>query len=212
MTKVINGFSNYTISSEGVVTSVRRVCRGILQNKPIVMQPQLSGKNRNYPTVNLIADDGTRHHCKIHRLVAVSFIPNPYRLPQVNHIDGNPQNNKVENLEWCNNSQNQIHAYKTGLKRIPNGHLNHRYGKEGFYKDKRGDEHPKSIRVVKLSLNGVLISGYESATLAAESVGKCSGGSSNILKACRGEIKQSYGFRWCFPTSEHKYLYEEYVR
>lgn len=52
---------------------------------------------------------------KIHRLVATAFIPNPENLPQVNHINGDKSDNRIGNLEWCNNSQNQIHAYKNGL-------------------------------------------------------------------------------------------------
>ena len=51
----------------------------------------------------------------IHRLVAIHFIPNPDNLPQVNHIDGNKLNNKLNNLEWCTDSDNKKHAYKTGL-------------------------------------------------------------------------------------------------
>ncbi len=52
----------------------------------------------------------------LHRLLAIHFIPNPNNYPQVNHIDGNKFNNSIENLEWCNNSQNQLHAIKLGLK------------------------------------------------------------------------------------------------
>lgn len=52
----------------------------------------------------------------IHRIVATAFIPNPNNLPEVNHKDGNKQNNSVSNLEWVTRSENQTHAYKLGLK------------------------------------------------------------------------------------------------
>lgn len=51
----------------------------------------------------------------IHRLIAITFIPNPDNCPQVNHKDGNPRNNKVDNLEWVTASQNMRHAFDTGL-------------------------------------------------------------------------------------------------
>ena len=57
-------------------------------------------------------------HLAIHRLVAKAFIPNPDNLPQINHIDGDKNNNKVYNLEWCNNGYNQAHAWKNSLKDI----------------------------------------------------------------------------------------------
>lgn len=57
-------------------------------------------------------------HLAIHRLVAKAFIPNPNNLPQINHIDGDKNNNKVSNLEWCNNGYNQAHAWKNSLKDI----------------------------------------------------------------------------------------------
>lgn len=61
----------------------------------------------------------------VHRLIAIHFIPNPNNYNQINHIDCDKYNNNLENLEWCNNSQNIIHAYKnkliTPLKGSKNG-------------------------------------------------------------------------------------------
>lgn len=52
---------------------------------------------------------------KIHREVAKAFIPNPNGLPQVNHIDGNKENNAATNLEWITNRDNAHHAIEHGL-------------------------------------------------------------------------------------------------
>lgn len=53
---------------------------------------------------------------KVHRIVCSAFKQNANSNPQVNHIDGNKKNNCIENLEWVNNSENNKHAYKIGLK------------------------------------------------------------------------------------------------
>lgn len=63
-----------------------------------------------------VSHHGVQYKFLVHRLVAEAFIPNPDNLPQVNHKDGNKQNNSVENLEWCSASDNQKHAYRMGLK------------------------------------------------------------------------------------------------
>ena len=58
-----------------------------------------------YPIVKLKTSKVTKT-CKVHRLVALAFIPNPDNLPQVDHIDGVKTNNKVGNLRWVTNKQN----------------------------------------------------------------------------------------------------------
>lgn len=69
-----------------------------------------------YPSIVLRDDSGKKHLIKIHRAVAMAFIPNPRGFPFVNHIDGNKGNSTVSNLEWCDPKWNAQHAVKTGLK------------------------------------------------------------------------------------------------
>lgn len=74
-----------------------------------------------------------RKHKKLHRLLASAFIPNPKKLPIINHIDGNKQNNCLSNLEWCSYSDNINHAYKTGLRKPTNGKsLGVKHGRSKF--------------------------------------------------------------------------------
>lgn len=57
----------------------------------------------------------------LHRLVGKAFIPNPKKLRCMNHKDGNKMNNTLSNLEWCNKSHNNRHAYRTGLRKSGRG-------------------------------------------------------------------------------------------
>lgn len=65
-----------------------------------------------------------RFEKRVHRLVALYFIPNPYKLPMVNHIDGNKANADITNLEWVTPLENSRHALRTGLLRVGEDHLN----------------------------------------------------------------------------------------
>ena len=60
----------------------------------------------------------------IHRLIARLFLPNPLNLPEVDHLNGNKQDNRVENLEWVSSGENQKRAYNTGLRNKMLGETN----------------------------------------------------------------------------------------
>lgn len=75
-----------------------------------LMKSAMSGNRSSYRTVAL-SKDRVRKSTGVHRLVAKAFIPNPNNYPQVNHIDGVPSNNHVDNLEWVTVQQNIKHAF-----------------------------------------------------------------------------------------------------
>lgn len=78
-------------------------------------------KNRYGYLTSKLCKLGKCRRLTIHRLVAKAFIPNPDNLTQVNHIDGNKENNYVGNLEWVSQARNIQHAFETGL--MTNEHL-----------------------------------------------------------------------------------------
>ena len=99
--KTIFRFNNYEISNFGNIKK---------NGKKYI--PKIS--NKGYLRVSL-TNKNVSETIQVHRLVALHFIPNPGMLPQVNHIDGDKTNNRVDNLEWCDNEYNQKHAIKMGL-------------------------------------------------------------------------------------------------
>lgn len=104
--KAVPGTSDkIEVSNEGRV-------RSLLRGSPKILKAQLDqkGYRRVRVTINRV-----KSTFKVHRLVAQCFLENPEQLPQVNHKDGNKQNNNVTNLEWISNIDNAHHAIANGL-------------------------------------------------------------------------------------------------
>lgn len=93
------------------VSSLGRI-RSLLRTDKTILKFQHDAKGYQRVRVTVQREKMT---FKVHREVAKAFIPNPDNKPQVNHIDGNKDNNAVDNLEWVTNQENARHAFSSGL-------------------------------------------------------------------------------------------------
>lgn len=104
------GDTNYEVDQTGKVRSIERTLpfgKTVRKYPAKVLKP--TADNKGYKRINIT--NGKK--VTVHRLVAETFIPNPKNLPQVNHIDSNPRNNNVTNLEWTDHTGNMLHYMKT---------------------------------------------------------------------------------------------------
>lgn len=156
---------------------------GIIKREKI-LKPQKDSKG--YLHVALCHNNKTKI-ITIHRLVAKTFIPNTQNKPQVNHINGIKTDNRVENLEWCTASENQLHAFANNLTKRYKGIDNYHYGKPSN----------KRKKVCQYDLQGNFIKEWESVVEASKKL-KLSQG--NISSCCRGERKTTGGYMWKYTT------------
>lgn len=114
--KTLDRNSNYQVSSSGHVRSLdRQVTDSLGRTRKYLGKVLNPSKDENGYLLVGISKDGHSKRVFVHRLVAETFIENPDDKPTVNHIDGNKENNKVDNLEWATYKENRDHAVRTGL-------------------------------------------------------------------------------------------------
>ena len=188
--KDVPGYSGqYAVSNKGRVKSLTRTvpskhgCRRPIKER--ILKPQTTSKGYKWV---LLCRDGKNHiHAQIHRCVALAFIPNPENKPNIDQIDGNPSNNRIENLRWCTqkeNGNNPITKIRISLSK--QGIKNPQYGK-------RNEQIKNSRKIACYNKNGELICIYPSI---AEATRKTGINQSNISTCAIGKRNYASGYIW----------------
>lgn len=128
----ITGYEGlYQVSNLGNVKSLNRSMMvtqeryskpRLMRRKGKLLKPGVSyykGKASAYPVV-LLCKNGIPKNHRVHRLVALHFVPNPENKPAVNHLNANTLDNRAANLEWCTITENNRHAIALGNRKYKN--------------------------------------------------------------------------------------------
>ena len=173
----VNEYPNYDIYDTG------RIC-----NKK--GHEMIQTINSNGYSMVCLSNKGKSRLCSVHRLVAKAFIPNPENKPEVNHKDGNKQNNRVDNLEWATDREQMIHAYSTGLRKNT---LTKEIQTSGGYATR--DKHGRPVRVIET--DEIFPNIHECARQLNCDLGA-------ISKCCNGKAKRHHGYSFEFIEREDR--------
>lgn len=156
-----DAFPWYLVASDGFLinTDNGHILTGSVKNKT------------GYVEMCLYDENHKPHYCLLHRLVAEAFCERPDGADEVNHIDGNKQNNRADNLEWVTRAENLKHAFETGL--MPN------------------DATPKAVLATSMETGEQLV--FSSIYRAARFLGISQG---NICMCCKGLRPYAGGYYW----------------
>lgn len=162
-------------------------------HKGRVLKQSFDGKG-NYLFVGL-HKDGKIKQKNVHRLVAETFIPNPNNLPCVNHINEIKTDNRAINLEWCTVEYNS--NYGNAKKNMIDSRRKNNDQEEINRKIKETKRKNGSFScekpVAQYTMDGILVSTYDSATDAERKTGISRGG---IQRCCVGRYSQAKGYVW----------------
>lgn len=188
----IKGYPNYMVSNLGNVKSLGRWING--KNKGKRWQEEKIMKQQLFKCGYLYVclwKERKMKYCRVHRLVAEAFIPNPNNYPIINHKDENRQNNNVENLEWCDQKYNVNFGTATERRR------------------KTNTNHPSYSKVVlQYDLNGNFIKEWPSTMEIERQLGFAN---THISNCCKGgyfnndrnkwvNVSQAYGYKWQYKN------------
>lgn len=171
--KEIKGYEGkYIVSNYGEIISLPRYKNNHSKKQYVEPKeiPTYTNSTNGYVYVALYKD-GRMRNLRLHRLVAEAFVKRETNKNQINHIDGNKQNNRADNLEWCTSQENIRHAYNMGLK----------------------NNDKQKIKVNQYDLKGNLINSFNSISEASKITGYSMGSISLCLNDKR---KTAYKYIW----------------